>query len=468
MTHSDPHILNTWLRHIRALAEDIGPRGSTTDEERQASAYCRKVLSDFGLEPHVEVFRSATTLFGFHFTIATGMLISFFVYPLGGRVGAAIALLIAILCLISQGLELLFKNNPVRKLLPQAFSQNVIATVPPSGEHKQDLILMGHVDTNHCGLIFRSISMIKFWRLFSLIFFLTFYIQIVLYGIGLVTQMPQLWPWPMLPAAINALLFAGFMLEADLAPFSNGANDNATGAGLVLTLGEQIARAPLQNTRVWLACTGCEEVKHYGAADFYKRHLGDLVSPKAVVFEMLGRDDPAYLVRESTFNLFAFCASPELIALAVAVAGRHPELKAHSTQIDGGHSEMADALRVGVPAITIAGFDESGTRYDYAGPDLYWHHKEDTLDKMVPDVLDRNYAYVWAFVQAIDEQAAPQKLQAEGDGNRSGQIDPRAFFPPHVGLAQSRYPKSNRQGDQLVTDEQPSVSGLSKGKKEKK
>ena len=42
--------IDRWMVHVRALAEGIGPRGSTTEGERQASVYCHQVLSALGLE----------------------------------------------------------------------------------------------------------------------------------------------------------------------------------------------------------------------------------------------------------------------------------------------------------------------------------------------------------------------------------------------------------------------------------
>jgi hypothetical protein len=445
MTHNKSNPMDIWLRHIRALAEDIGPRGSTSEEERQAAEYCRRVIADLGIVPQVEVFQSATTLFGLHVLVAIGMIASFFIYPLGGRAGAALALALGLFCVGSQSLELLFRNNPIRRLLPRAASQNVIATIAPSGEHRQDIILMGHLDTNHCGLIFRSVRAINAMRIISALFGFASYVQLVLYAVGLVTQAAWLWPWAMLPAVISAGLLGIVMLEAELAPLSAGANDNATGAGLVLTLGEQLLNSPLRHTRVWLACTGCEEVKHYGAEDFLKRHITELVRPHAIVFEMLGRDGPGYLLRESTINVYTFRASPEMVTLAEAVAHQHPELGAHPTQIEGGHSEMANAILAGVPAITIAGIDEGGTRFGYDGTNLYWHHTDDVIDNLIPDVMARNYAYVWELIQAIDAQEASQ---AREDEDRSEVVEPRTIFPAGVRLIRSRYPKSNTQEPQ--------------------
>ena len=54
--------VQTWLRHIRALSEDIGPRGSTTEGERRGAEYCRQALVDLGYTAQVESFSSARSI----------------------------------------------------------------------------------------------------------------------------------------------------------------------------------------------------------------------------------------------------------------------------------------------------------------------------------------------------------------------------------------------------------------------
>lgn len=396
--------VDTWLEHIRVIAEDIGPRGSTTENERRAAEYCADVYNDLDLEPQTEQFRSATSLFLLHAYVGTTMLLSFIVYPLAGRISAALALVLAFIGLYSETMELLFRNNPLRRLLPRGDSQNVIATLDPAAEHKQDLILMGHLDSNHTPIIFRSVRWVNFWRLASSIIFQGFVIQLILYSVGFITQAAIIW-WLSIPCAVGSLVLMFFTYEGELTPFSHGANDNATAAAILLTLAEQLQLQPLQHTRVWFVNTGCEEVKHYGAIDFYNRHQHEFVNPHALVFEMLGRDGPGWLVKEGTISIFNYRASPEMIKLAVQVAQEHPDLGGHPTQVDGGHTEMADALRIDIPAITLIGLDEGGTRYNYDGTELYWHQKGDTVDKLLPDVLERNYAFTWEFIRALDASA---------------------------------------------------------------
>ena len=172
-----------------------------------------------------------------------------------------------------------------------------------------------------------------------------------------------------------------------------GANDNATGAGLVLTLAEHMQKEPLTNTRVWLVCTGCEEVQHYGAADFFRRHTQELVEPSAVIFESLGCAGPAWITREGI--IVPFRPSHRLVVLAQKVAGDYPQYGAYPVEISGGNTEMADALLAGVPAITICGVDPRGGI-------PYWHQVEDTVDKMDAEVMARAYAFSWAFLRNLD------------------------------------------------------------------
>lgn len=96
-----------WYSHIRSLAQDIGPRGSTTKGERQGAEYCQHVLEELGFLPVLECFTSARSIFQPHLFASIAMLIAFIVYPISGRASAAIAALISLTALISD----LFHNR---------------------------------------------------------------------------------------------------------------------------------------------------------------------------------------------------------------------------------------------------------------------------------------------------------------------------------------------------------------------
>jgi len=386
--------LSRWLNHVRVLAQEIGPRGSTTEAERQGSEYCQRVLIDLGIQPQIETFQSARSIYQPHLLAMMIILAAFAIYPWAGRTTAVIATLLTVVAIVSQLLELSFRDNLLRRLVPKGSSQNVVATIPAAGEWGKDLVLIGHVDSHRTPLIFKSASWITAFKTFISISFFLILAQAILFFLGTIFQWAWIWP-ATFPTAVVAVLWIINSFQADSTPFSAGANDNATGAGLVLTLAEEFQFKPLQNTRIWLVCTGCEEVQHYGAADFFKRHQDDLRQPSVVVFESLGCAGPAWLTKEGI--LVPFKADSNLVTLAEKVAQDNPTLGAYPAEVSGGNTEMADALLAGWPAITIGGIGPNGEL-------PYWHQVGDTFDKMDPEVMDRAYAFVWSYIQELDQQ----------------------------------------------------------------
>ncbi len=385
--------VSAWLERIRILSEEIGPRGPTREGERKAAEFAEAEFQKMGLRPVMESFKSARSIFQPHLIGSLGMLIAFIIFPLGGIATAVIAALLSILVLATELMELGFQNNLYRLILPKGESQNVHAVIPPSGEHTGDLVIVGHLDSQRTPFIFRSPKHVKFYDNFVTVVFITFILQVVLYSLSVF--FPWSWVWyATIPTAICSILLAAICIEADATPFTAGANDNATAAGMVLTLAEQFARNPLEHTRVWAVCTGCEEVQHYGMIDFYRRHLGDLKNPKALVFEMLGCAGPAWLTREGI--IVPFKADPGLVGIVEGLAREHPEWGAYPAKISGGNTEMADAVRNKIPAIALFGMTREGVA-------PYWHQRADTFDKMDGDVLERTWEFTRALIREIDE-----------------------------------------------------------------
>jgi hypothetical protein len=390
-TSSHPQV-STWLKHVRALSVDIGPRGSTYEGERQGAEYARSEFQHMGLEANWEKFQSARSIFLPHVLGSLTMLLAFAIFPLGGRVTAIISAVLSLLVIITELLELGFKDNLFRRIVPKAESQNVFVVIPPTGEHQRDLVLVGHLDSQRTPIFFRSPRWVKIYDNFTTVIFITYIVQVLLYTLAIFAPLGWIW-YATFPSALCAVLMAAFFIEADLSPFTAGANDNATAAGLVLTLAEELRKQPLQHTRVFAVCTGCEEVQHYGMIDWYQRHRAELKDPRAVVFEMLGVNGPAWLTREGI--VIPFKSDPELASACQQIAADHPEWGAYPTSISGGNTEMADAVRANVPAITLFGMTREGVA-------PYWHQKEDTFDKMNPDVMQRTWEFTRALIEKID------------------------------------------------------------------
>jgi hypothetical protein len=386
--------VDKWMKHIRVLAEEIGPRGSTREGERRGHEYCRAVLDELGLETSWESFRSAKSVFHPFLILSVIMLLTFILYPLAGQVSAVLSALIALATFISALLELSLRANPLRWIVPKGNSQNVFTVIPPSGENKQDLVLIGHVDSQHTPLIFSSLRWLAVYQVFATSALVAFSGMVLLFLIGIFTRWTWIWPVSGIGAVFAVLLLA-LCVQAVYTPFTHGANDNATAAGLILTLAEHFRQMPLKNTRVWLVCTGSEEALHDGAIDFFRRHKSELTNPKAVVLESLGCAGPSWLVGEGI--VLPILPDPNLVEVAEMVAKAHPQLDAYPSRVSGGVTEMSDAIRAGVPAITLMGLTRENVL-------PYWHQTADTVDKIDPEFLERNYAFTWHYLQALDDQ----------------------------------------------------------------
>lgn len=386
-----PHV-RQWLAHVRALSVEIGPRGPTREGERKGAEYAREQFEKAGLKPRWETFKSARSIFHPHLLGAALFLAAFAIFPLAGRITAGIAAALTILALVSELQELGFRNNLFRMIVPKGQSQNVFAVIPPAGEHRRDLVLIGHVDTQFTPLIFRTPKWVKRYDKFTMIAFAAFVAQAVLYVLAFLFGWKWVWPVTIFSAVCAALL-AAMCLEAGTTPFTAGANDNASAVGMVLTLAAQFARQPLRHTRVFAVITGCEEVQHYGAIDWFSRHRAELKRPQALIFEMLGCAGPAWTTREGI--IVPFKADPEMLRTVESLSKANPQWKAYPSKISGGNSELSDAVRFNVPALCLFGLKPDGEA-------PYWHQRQDTFDKMDPDVMERTWDLTWALIQELD------------------------------------------------------------------
>ena len=247
MNISEP--VATLLSHVHTLSVDIGPRGSTTPGERRGAEYCQAELEKLGYPAVIEGFLSARSIFLPHLLASGFMLLAFILYLLAGRWSAAAAFGVSLISLVSQLLELGFKDNLFRWIVPKGQSQNVVAIAPPAREHRQDLVLIGHIDTQRTPLIFRSKAWVDAYKAFTTVAFVLFAIQVLLFALGWFFQWNWLW-YAAIPSALCAIVLAAMCIQADLTPFTAGANDNATAVSMVLTLAKQLRNTPLQHTRV--------------------------------------------------------------------------------------------------------------------------------------------------------------------------------------------------------------------------
>jgi len=397
LTPADPAV-DAWFRHVDHLARVIGARGSTTPAEARAADYARQTLERAGLAPQVESFNSVTSAW-WPFSLATALtLVAVALYPLAGRVTAVISLVIIAAAATSALREVNMGWSPLRLLLPRRPSRNVWAPVPAAGDRRHRVAVIGHLDTHRTPLLFSSLGWQQVMHIVVPAGFVAMVALVALFVAGAFLQMRALYLASLAPAALVALVLL-LTVQADLTPYTPGANDNATGAGLVLALAESLAAQPLANTEVWLVATGCEEVGCYGAIDFYRRHRDDLRDAVVLVVDTVGGpgSGPCYLRSEGMLLPHRYDAG--LLALADAIAAGRPELGAYSRKMTEAYTEGLPALQAGLRPLTLCGFTPGGVLPN-------WHQPSDTVENIDLGALARNYAFVRELLQRIDSGPA--------------------------------------------------------------
>ena len=242
------------MEHIRYLAKEIGPRGSTTENEKAAADYIVKELEKTGFKPEVENFKSAVSGWYpyalFAFMMLLGETLYLFKLP-------AAAAAISFIALISVITELLFRSNLLRILLPKADSRNVVLKVNPSGKVKDKVILVSHMDSHRTPLAFSSPGWVKLFDVLVPTGLASAFIMAVLYVLSIFIAW-QYWTLLTLPfALIQAAIFI-LTMQTDFTPYTEGANDNASGVAVCLEIAGMLKKEPLSGTEVWLVFSGCE------------------------------------------------------------------------------------------------------------------------------------------------------------------------------------------------------------------
>jgi Iap family predicted aminopeptidase len=195
-------------------------------------------------------------------------------------------------------------------------------------------------------------------------------------------------------AAIQLFALA-MCLHADRTPFSPGANDNASGVGVILALARRLSAAPLAHTEVWLAFTGCEEAAAYGISSFLDAHAADLGDDAVyIILDEVGLGRPVYLTADGL--ILKRQTHPRALAFARQARAALPELQAEE-EVGIAYTDAAVATKRGLIALTLVALPPPGS-----AEVMHWHQMSDTSDHVNPETLASAHAFVWQVLQEVD------------------------------------------------------------------
>ncbi|MBN1890956.1 MAG: M28 family peptidase [Thermoflexales bacterium] len=401
------------MKHVYHLAEIIGPRGSGTPQEAWAAEYARQELANAGLQPSLESFTGAPSAWRLYALASALALMAEALFLFGGQVGAGLASLLMVLVSASALAELTFHDNFLRRVLvagstlpallrrealppTRLQSQNVWAVIPASGQVEQRVLLIAHLDTCRTPRLFSTPR----WRRL-----VPFMIPIGLGAIALLVALfvagifsddarwralsyvPVLVPW-----WISILAF-----EADYTPYSPGANDNASGVGVVLNLAARLQQAPLHRSEAWVLCSGGKGMGGRGTADFLARHRGELgQAASCITLEAVGRAGPGPCYLEQEKLLTAVRGDAGLLRLAGELAACRPELGAHSGSAANLYTEGRQAARAGLRVLSLLNIQADGTV-------PAWRQATDIYSTVDKAAVQNAESFVWELLHALDE-----------------------------------------------------------------
>lgn len=379
-------------KHAHYLAVEIGPRPPTSSSEVRAAQYCASVFEQAGLITRIEPFPGLRSFGQIYLPVTAGMLASALLasrrrpHRLTGAAlgGASMAAFLG---------EQTKRNRLVTQRLANRPSQNVVAVLPASGSMRRRLVLVAHIDSSRSGIAFHP-KLAKDFRRNTLI------------GVGAGVAAVAAWLLPrrlrrMVGGAAAAVLANTLFVLAhreikgiDVA----GANDNASGAGVLLALAETLALEPLNNTEVWFVATGCEESDLIGMSAFMQKHGAELEDASFLNFDTVaGPGTTIRWVTESSI-LEPLPADDHLVGIAEEVAEEHLEFDAESGVWRAAGLDTDIAAILGLNQMSLMAMTAEGTLPN-------WHWPTDTYDNIDENVLEKCYGFALEIIRRFDVHA---------------------------------------------------------------
>ena len=375
------------LDHIFKLAREIGPRPSTGEGERRAAAYIGEQLKGFGFGVKLETFRSVRSFSHTYIPIFLLAVVAFAVALVLER--PALGLLLSGIALVAFVGENTTTLHLANALVPKGKSQNVVARLGTRELPRRRLILCAHYDSARSGLMWHP-AMVRGFRLTFLAEVAAMLALPILLGVETITG-NHLFGYIAIPFV--ALLGVALLLLIHREVFFkhvDGANDNASGVGVLLSLCEALAADPPSDTEVLAVATGCEEAGLVGMQRFLGAHPDDLEQASMINIDNVGAGEVTYTTAEGM--LLRQRTGKDLVEVAEKVA-RLPGMSVVGRPFRVMSNDTEPALLRRLDAITVIATRD--------GVPVNWHWKTDTVENIDADTVDTAYRFVEALVRRL-------------------------------------------------------------------
>jgi hypothetical protein len=374
------------LRHVVALAYNIGQRPAGHEPEARARTYIRQALQEIGItEVKTQPFQAPDSwgyALGTPFALSLAGILLGRLGRLGRVAGAALGAAGAYLTWrAASGLR-----QPLDRVGTQRPSANLIVRIPSEGRYRRTMVLLAHTDTNRHRNSFGPTRKAAVPATTTAL--------IGLQVAGAVAQVVGS-GWLSGVAAAAQIAGLGGILADEAGPFVDGANDNASAIACLLGIGAALQAQPLQHTEVWLVFTGAEEAGLVGTHVLLDEYGDQLRSAGFLDFEMVGSGDLAYIADYSGFShLSGYTPDDESVSLVERTANAHPHFGVSGKPLMM-LDEVAALRRRGYRGVCLVGLGADGWPAN-------WHRDTDAIGNIQPESLERAARFGLAMLQTLD------------------------------------------------------------------
>lgn len=384
---TESNIDSTW-EFTRKLTEDCFPRLTGTPGCIKAGELIKNTLEEKCDHVVVQEFTHRPTGFlkflpfsgGFHIIAIILLLMNYTIFALG-------MFFLNAFIFVSQ---LLFYWGLFDFPFKKEEGRNIIGTIEPTDEPKQQIIFSGHYDAPY---VFQLLDKIPKWypiifgiALFSVLlaFFGTLIFQIFIF-FGDYSESGTVFVfYKFILVFLSISTFSFFIFTTN--EISPGAGDNAIAVGLIMEMANIFTQEEyrLSNTRLIITALDAEEAGLNGARAYvnkYKKNLLSLPTFNFNIDSIYNKEHIALFVRDLNSIRKLSIIEAKLIQDIGKELGN--DIALSKMPIGGGSTDSAEFARIGVDSIALFGLD-----LETIGHKTSYHSSRDTMDALSKDSIE--------------------------------------------------------------------------------
>lgn len=376
------------LKKLTALPH----RGATTKEERQAAEIIRQQLAELNINAEIEPFKATTSYSWEVILISFSMIAGLLVSPFLSKLGTAIVLL----GVWNYVRHFTGRTTLFTPLIPKKESQNVTAQIPPASVTNKNILLIAHYDSARASAVFAP-KRVKNFRQSFLLNTCIGIVSIIWAYLGEYWGASNWFKLICLVLATVHLINIIIHIHREIYHrFVPGANDNASGVTAVLAVVENLRRQPLQNSKLWVAFTGCEEAGVQGARAFFREHWTELPTESTTIINIdnVGSGNLHYVTGEGMLLFYNF--DEDLISHCQNLTQNPPFENVRPLEYRRAYFDSLIFAQRGYRCTTLIALDHNGLIPN-------WHWYTDTVENIDEKTIWQTADFATELIRRLDE-----------------------------------------------------------------